>query len=231
MKISEIIEALVKPSVERAPKLPYDFDLDDLADQRDNSNPIVDRSAGWYSKGSEAEDPHEYKVKSWLPTDLKYDSKYHWIKAIKPYMGDNPYLPVYYDVKFIRDKNNMVRTEYTMEKLTHLDNLDQKRLQALAAKNFNYDNFWEQKVTVNTIVRCVRELLNQIRSGETTLRFDIDDDFKQALKLIAKLIDQKEEFGEDLHGGNIMARNTSRGLQLVITDPISDDSASIIGRK
>lgn len=224
MLIKDLLEALISPKIERPPKLPTEYDVTALAQKRDRSS---DPNAGWYSLGTPGKDPHEYNVSTWLPTNLRHDGKYHWIKMIKPYMGDNPYLPVYYNIRFERDKNGFIRTIYGMEKLTSLFRLSGEEKSTLAAKTFNNDSFYDDPdLTPNRIANILKDMANDLRKG-TDLK--IDDDLKQALNLINYL--NAKHFKLDIHGKNIMARNTSRGYQLVITDPIQDEGLSIMGPK
>ena len=118
MKIKEIIEALVKPDYTVDNPIPDEYNLRDLETLR------LDRTdAGWYSYGSETNDPHEYNVQTHLPSRLDVDAKYIWIKEITPLMGDNPFVPVYYNIKLKPDKNGISRVSYTMEKLYSVEQL------------------------------------------------------------------------------------------------------------
>jgi hypothetical protein len=227
MVLKELFEALMTPSIQRGKKLPHQYDINKLAKQRDNT---VGASSGWYSQGKPGEDPHEYNVSTWLPTDLTFDAKYHWVKAIYPIMGDNPHLPVYYNIKFERDKNNFIKTNYTMENLLGLSALRLEQLRALAAKTFNDEKFYDVAVTPEMIAKLIREIIIDYRFKKTPA-YNVDPELEQALKLIVEVLNKNSAFSIDMHAGNIMVRNTGYGLQLVITDPIGDDGRSIRGPK
>jgi hypothetical protein len=62
------------------------------------------------------------------------------------------------------------------------------------------------------------------RSNYTNIR---DDQLKEALMLIDKIIEEHPGWNEDLHIENIRIRGSSTGPQLVLMDPISDGGASI----
>ena len=226
MLIKELVEALVKPAIQRS-QLDHEYDREWDANKRDDT---IGTGSGWYSHGNPGEDPHEYKVKTWLPTDLKYDAKYHWIKAIHPIMGDNPYLPVYYNIKFERDTLGWVKTNYTMENLVELHTLRIDQLRAIAAKAFNDENFYDVAVSPQMIAKKIREMIIDQKRGASSTQ-DIDPGLAEAIKLIVEVLKKNPAFHDDLHAGNLMARNSPYGLQLVITDPMGDEGRSIRGRK
>ncbi len=223
MKIKDLLEALTTPTIQRDKRLSHEYDLDQMVYDRE-FGPVL--RGGWYSKGEPGQDPHEYEVSTWLPTNLRYDAKYHWIKAIYPYMGDNIHLPVYYNIRFERDKNSLIRTKYTMERLVKLDSLNSKQLQSLAATTFNDDSFYEIDVTPDKISQMIRHLMVDMKHRQTP-RYSVDAELNQAIELIVDLLEKNKIFVPDLGNENIMVRNTGNGLQLVITDPISDNGISI----
>ena len=62
------------------------------------------------------------------------------------------------------------------------------------------------------------------RSNYTNIR---DDELKEALMLIDKIIQENPDWNADLHVNNIRIRGSSQGPQLVLMDPISDGGQSI----
>jgi hypothetical protein len=223
MLIKDLLEALISPEIKKLPRLPQEYDLPSLKKLRDTGS---NRETGRYSKGDEGNDPHEYKLANWLPTRLKHDAKYHWIKSIRPYMGDNPYIPIYYNIHYEKDKDGKTRMKYNMEKLVSLFRLSQDERQALAAKTFNNDEFYNMPdIGPKQFANILSDVVYDIHLGRSP-RYEIDSDLKQALVLINNLLERG--FTDDLHGANIMVRNTSMGYHLVITDPVQDDGDSII---
>lgn len=226
MLIKELIEALVKPSIERPPKDP-NLDFDDSSwdidtVKRKNLNPPGGVGSGMYSYGEPGQDPHEYNVKNWFPTDLAVDGKYHWIKAILPIMSDNPYLPKYYNIKYLRDRYGQVKMNYNIERLSELNTLSTEQLQSIAVKAFNDESLYDVKVTPDMI----SDRIEDIYDGKLPID-NIDINLKNTIELIKPIIDQDSVFHLDIHPGNIMARMTNIGPQLVIADPIGDGGASI----
>ncbi len=223
MLIKDLLEALISPEIKKLPRLPQPYDLPALVKIRDTG---VNKDKGWYSKGEAGDDPHEYKLTNWLPTRLKHDAKYHWIKSIRPYMGDNPYIPVYYNIHYEKDKDGKTRMKYNMEKLVSLFRLSQDERRALAAKTFNSDEFYNMPdIGANQFAKILSSVVQDIQLGKPP-RYEIDSDLEQALVLINNLL--KRFFADDIHGANIMVRNTSMGYHLVITDPVQDAGLSII---
>lgn len=121
MKIREILsEAILEPEVTIDDPLSEPYDKYAMKRKRDAAGL---NQTGWYSKGSPGDDPHEYKVTTWLPTDLTLDAKHAWYKTIKPYIGENPYLPNYYRLNLKPDSEGEAVAERTMETLYDIDSL------------------------------------------------------------------------------------------------------------
>lgn len=245
MKIRELLEGLVEPLDVIDRPLDTDYDLkalkqarDDYAKQQSQKNEPI---GGWYSGGRPGKDPHEYEVETWLPSRVNVDAKLHWIKAIKPYMGDNPYMPVYYSVRLKPDRSGRPRVESTMERLISMRELGsiEGAIPALAAKTFGNDDYYQREdMRVEDFMRMLNNTYHdyeRVLSGSTSSSSNVREDYLdsvdpellEAFAIISKL-DRDYNFDVDMHDENVMVRNTSRGYQLVITDPLSDEGRSII---
>lgn len=238
MRIHEITEGLVQPERTTSTPLNQPYDLGQLT--RDSNKRV---GQGWYSYGTPNERPEEYNVATRMPSRVHLDAKYLWISTIEPYMGDNPYLPVYYNIKQHPDSLGRVRLEYQMKRYYDLrdiqlrylelsDDFDSndKRLvkqltlmvrQALDDPEINFYTDNPGRVFVDFVRTCE----NMARGSEPITG---NPEFVQAIKLIKNLLDTHPKLDNDMHTGNIMLDITPYGLVPVFTDPISDGGKSII---
>jgi hypothetical protein len=107
-----------------------------------------------------------------------------------------------------------------MEALEEFDVLGYKEYDAILNRLFGEPNEPGDKVAASDIARAISKV---IRKGNFT--GVIDKLFIQAAQIIravAQRVDPKGGISDliDLHSGNVMARRTSVGPQLVITDPL-----------
>ena len=237
MRIHEITEGLVQPQRTTSTPLNQPYDLGQL---KQDSDKRVDQ--GWYSYGTPNERPEEYNVTTHMPSRVHLDAKYLWISTIEPYMGENPYLPVYYNIKQHPDSLGRVRLEYQMKRYYSLSDIqaryqelsddvasNEKRLvkqltlmirQALDDPNLNFYTNSPREIFVRFARTCSEMVLFKPITG--------NPEFVQAVKLIKNLLDTHSHLNEDIHSENIMLDITPYGLVPVFTDPISDSGASII---
>lgn len=294
MKIKEIInEALVQPTQTVDEPLSHEYDLDDLYRQRQKRDISTDdprllhlydkdegkdNATGWYSYGKEADNPHEYNVRTHQPSKIHLDAKYIWVKSIMPLMGDNPYVPVYYNINLEPDKKGINRISYTMEKLYGIQQLKNMYFLSMYDAISSPEEATEAKNEINTrISKMLISMMSRVMGIEEAKYFknkEIDlirgiknlswDEASRVFHLEPNQIWEKfvlslesavgkrnlnydaemievlnivndlrisEGLTVDIHPGNVMLRNTNVGLVPVITDPLSDDGRSIIGKK
>lgn len=235
MRINEIIEGLVQPKRTTSKPLDHPYDLDKLY-----ADYLSKHGSGKYSYGTPNERPEEYNVTTHLPSRIKLDAKYIWINTIEPYMGSNPYLPVYYNIKKHPDSEGRIRLEYRMKKYYSINDIEN-----LYGELTN-DIRNNKKRLNNQIIVMVRHALDDpnwlpskssafaefvtICEKMVTSRMRIvgNPEFVKAITLIKNLIDNNPKLSEDIHRDNIMLDLTPYGLIPVFTDPIKDDGSSII---
>ena len=239
MKIHEITEGLVQPERTTSTPLNKPYNLGQL---RQDSNKRVGQ--GWYSYGTPNERPEEYNVATHLPSRVHLDAKYLWISTIEPYMGDNPYLPVYYNIKQHPDSLGRVRLEYQMKRYYSLPDIRMRYLElsddfgsndkrlvkqlTLMGRQALDDpeiNFYTKNSPERVFSDFVRTCGKMARGSEPITG---NPEFVQAIKLIKNLLDTHHGLVSDMHTGNIMLDITPYGLVPVFTDPISDGGKSII---
>jgi hypothetical protein len=228
MKISEILESLIKPRRITDPPLDQPYDLAAL--QADAEKSETDPNAGWYVSGREdPQDPFMYNLQTRLPTSLKFDGKYAWINAIEPYVDSNPYLPRYYTIRLQPDSEGKSRVEYQLEKLVPLESMTTRILQGIGARTFNDENYYtdynKRSDTRTAITRDLRFLFQTIRDYDRSDKLNFDPKLMQALRLVNEVLKQKPFFSLEINKWNVMVRLPN---QLVITDPIGDSGMSVI---
>lgn len=175
---------------------PYGAFIEQLADAT-NSNPMLPRISKIENlEPSEAE-------QQWL-YDQTYQNKYD-----------------------TRTKRIILRC-YKMEKLFQLTDLEEEELEALCRSTFT-----EEAITgelgsysiisagayIGLIVRFTKSTIYSPNAGELSLWL-YPDLIKQAASFIETACKKSDGF-KDIHKDNIMVRRTSKGYQLVITDPLS----------
>lgn len=190
------------------------------------------------------DDPHMINKHLYSPSSLDNDSYYQYIKAIKPYIGSNPYFPRVYIIGYETDPAGRVKPSYKMEKLIHGDLVDgsyydnanlsdeerELRLQpaadtmipgairAMSQKIFGPeygDDRWSYLVNMIEVAA---------HGGYPRI---VDKKCLQAIDLIKQVKDSNKNFFHDLHEGNMMVRLSSSGPQLVFTDPLHDNQHGI----
>ena len=50
-------------------------------------------------------DPHQIKLTTFKPVKPEDDPKFQYINAVRPLMGENPYVPNVYEIKLVKGKN------------------------------------------------------------------------------------------------------------------------------
>lgn len=236
MRITEIIKEYDTTDQQiRYRKQDYDFDsLQDKAERDSDQNQKKGVQAGWYSGGqTNPRDPHEFVKKPHLTAKLDKDAYYRYVSEIRSLKQEgyhNPFFPQVYNIDITQDMKGNQRPRYRIEKLQAGDVFPTRTLVGM------YERYFEDEFDMNLVADAAnkslaiwKEIANQCnraveRSNYTNIR---DDQLKEALLLIDKIIDENTGWNVDLHVNNIRVRGSSVGPQLVLMDPISDGGASI----
>ncbi len=193
---------------------------------------------GWYSGGqTNPRDPHEFVKKPHLTTLMDEDAYYTYIMEIRDLKRQgyhNSFFPQVYNIDITQDPKGNQRPRYRIEKLQKGEDFSFEALVGLYERlfmnevNINaYEKFSNPEFTIWSDM--ARELTRAVeRSNYTNIR---DDELKEALMLISKIVDEHDNWNVDLHANNIRVRGSRTGPQLVLMDPISDGGYSIPGAK
>ena len=220
MRIREIIEALVEP-VKRELPVSTPFNLKKMGQRTQKT--IDNPDTGAYAVGTtDPRDPHMFRKKMRQPSKLDVDAYYQYIKYIEPYSDSNPFFPKVYGVDVKRDPNGLEKPSYRIEKLVDIDQADQRM-------DYQLEDALKDRYLVNNAAGSIVSIIRNAISGSFNLKNIKDGKLVQAIQLIQKFLDDHPKFELDLHRGNVMIRFTSVGPQLVITDPVQDRGASIVG--
>jgi len=238
MRIIEIItEYDTTNQTIRYRKQDYDYDTMLNRQERDSEQPKKsqdkDVTQGWYSGGrTNPRDPHEFIKKPHLTAKLDKDAYYTYvmeIRELKQKGYQNPFFPQVYNIDITQDTKGNQRPRYRIEKLqSGYGNYPPEALEGMYERLFNNELQVDSSFN-NRSYAIWYEISQQLRkavqrSNYTNIQ---DDQLKEALMLIDKIIDEHEGWNEDLHIENIRIRGSSIGPQLVLMDPISDGGASI----
>lgn len=216
----------------------YDPDFDSAPDSEQPSKQL-DKTVkkgdgpGWYSGGqTNPRDPHEFIKKPHLTTLMDEDAYYTYIREIRDLKREgyhNPFFPQVYNIDITQDPKGNQRPRYRIEKLQRGEDFSFEALLGLYERLFT-DEFDQRNLeTSNKSYAVWREIARQLdraveQSNYTNIR---DDQLKEALMLISKIIDEHTNWNVDLHMNNIRVRGSNTGPQLVLMDPISDGGYSI----
>ena len=172
-----------------------------------------------------------------------------WLQAVSKYnrrnpLG-NPWLPVITRISKKTDWQGRVRTQTSEMSLEDGASLSPEAILSFATRIFpNFENSIDKKfqkwLLSNRIdrqqydnrfkiswnlwdqfVSLIRDTLNfpQYGNNPNADYYSRDDYMKRALRMAKNL--EKKGHRLDIHSGNIMVRNTGRGWQPVLTDPLS----------
>jgi hypothetical protein len=238
MRIIEIItEYDATNQTIRYRKQDYDYDTMLNRQERDSEqskkSPGKDVKQGIYSGGmTNPRDPHEFIKKPHLTAKLDKDAYYTFVMEIRRLKQEgyqNPFFPQVYNVDITQDTKGNQRPRYRIEKLqSGYGNYPPEALEGMYERLFNNELRVDSSYN-NRSYAIWYEISQQLRkavqrSNYTNIK---DDQLKEALMLIDKIIDEHEGWSEDLHIENIRIRGSSIGPQLVLMDPITDGGASI----
>lgn len=232
MKIQDIIREYDETDV-RVRKRSADFDYDSMKNSQERG---LDKGQGqgWYSGGqTNPRDPHEFVKKPHLTTLLDQDAYYKYveeIRALKQQGYQNRFFPQVYNVDITQDTKGNQRPRYRIEKLQDGTRYPEETLIGIYERLFN-DEFDMDSIDSysNKSWAIWSEIANECnRAVERSNYKNIqDDELKEALLLIDRIIQENPDWNVDLHVNNIRIRGSSQGPQLVLMDPISDGGRSI----
>jgi len=203
-------------------------------------------NGGAYAIGKQnPKDPHDLRKKLRMPSNLVHDAYYQYTKAIEPYVLSNPYLPRIYSTNLVKDPDGIIRPNYRMEMLQQYDKFSAESLVALGERMFPG---FEDMIGVSRATRADYvwlDIMNRMHNlcaygNNGKYEFDYghsarlswvtqDRKLLAAAELITKVLRSNHHFTLDLNTGNAMIRTGSHGLQLVITDPLSNGGESLVG--
>ena len=223
MRAREIVnEDLVEPEVVDRP-VSTPFNIKKMGQRSRKSS-----GGGAYAAGIEdPTDPSMYRKKSRMPSLLEKDAYYQFIKAAQPYVDYNPFLPRVYKIIVKKDPRGFLKPEYHMEKLTpyneawRMYDQDGNSLNKILKRKL-----FTKEAVGGDVPRLLANSLEFPFQADTYIK---DPKLIQALDLIRTVKETNSNFMYDLHEGNMMFRIGTTGPQLVITDPLADKGASIVG--
>jgi len=271
MKINEVVR-LRRPEYRKT-----DFEFDPKYSDREDENPD---ERDWYSGRPESEDepewgyyatgyptsPHEFQLRQRQASEIATNAKAAWIYACRHISGENPWVPVVYDVtvkRLVDNPNEPVfhnkrSLHYRMERLVHgfqipelvlfssmlpvhkmlseairngrgrfrsrkfeeIYQADQEELEKWIEDFENPDNEdGGYKKAKTYLLDQLASMLEELSQMPSTWK-ELPPDLAEALEIIRRL---SFRYNLDLHSENIMFRRTPTGVQLVITDPVSDN--------
>lgn len=192
---------------------------------------------GMYAAAIEHENhPGEVTKVSSQIDDLNRDGYFRYVSNIvkNDRIQSNPYFPKIYKIKIYKtEPTNTANSAYfytmQMEKLYSVKELSEDEVEMLMDKMFHithsYKTGQENDHTPNvrdmiaTIDYAISSGFKKVKSVNHSTNLK-DPHLKQAILIIKKLV-RNSGLTNDIHGGNLMFRRTSVGVQLVITDPLS----------
>lgn len=153
-----------------------------------------------------------------------YDGYYAWVNTIAPYASSNPYLPRVYVIDKKSDENNRIRPRYQMEKLLTYNEVQFSVLRALYLKEVpnSTNEMFDELKHGDHYQSNKKHIWMKIISGV----FDTVNDYPgtnpqadELVELIDKVSGDQEPDTDNVD--NAMLRLTSKGPQIVFTDPVS----------
>ncbi len=161
-------------------------------------------------------DPHLVtKVQNKAASNLANDGYFSYIKYIvdNKIAQRNPYAPRVYKINKFKDTAGNEKYTIDMEKLVDIEDISGEELavvyKMITGLESNADD-------VNALRNKMTFFLGKHLSGDTN-----NPNLDEVLKIIDYLLRENDDFILDIHDGNIMFRRTPHGVQLVITDPLS----------
>lgn len=223
MKVSEITESLVKPKMS-VRQIEKDLPLKKLSDFSKRKNFDLNLTGGAYAWGvQDPRDPFIYRKKNRVPSYLEKDSYYKYITEVVISNQDNPFFPRVYDVILKKDSGGLIKPEYRIEKLYEYSEIATYYPYERDLDEILLDMYFSNSDEYGLIT-----MLRYALTNSYTAQYIKNKKLLDAVNLIRALVD-RYGFEIDMHASNIMFRLGKTIPQLVITDPVSDAGASIVG--
>ena len=132
--------------------------------------------------------------------------------------SDNIHFPKVYVANSTTDKKETTRHKFQMERLLEPSSLSQEELTRLVEANFT------ERVREHTVEEIAFAMERAVSSDMALERYIASETLAEALRIIRQCA-KDTKYSIDLHQENWMARRTSTGLQIVITDPLGHPSS------
>lgn len=129
---------------------------------------------------------------------------------------DNIHFPKVYEDSKVTDKTGTERHKYTMERLVELSALSDEEIESIGTTHFH-----RMVYSPESIAEKIDEACQNNYGRKTFIKLE---SLRDACEIVQEIA-EASRFRLDLHEGNVMARRTPYGLQLVISDPLGHSSA------
>ena len=186
---------------------------------------------------------HEVVKRERYPGEMNQGGQ-AWTDAVIKYNKTNPlgnpWLPYITELRTVTDPEGTTRTQVTQERLESGYSLSLEAIESIANRIFpnftmsmtpagkkrtSASDYWREFTYMVDKIRHSPELskLETITTKNSVVPnpyYTEDENMLKALALVNQTA-RKYKVAHDLHSENIMVRNTGRGWQPVITDPLS----------
>lgn len=235
MKVERLLEIISVSNQERT--VSGRFNSKDWEEEDDENARQRGRGVGRFSTVKPGSDPHTVKKSSKSPNHDMIDGYWRFIDYVARYqLWENPHFPRVYNIKKIKDQSGDMMLRGEIEKLESLEDLRMDEIKHLYQKIYGLENMpslgqntkglGRSEVKDLYLKRLATDVQHSVKGlGNQKIE---EESFKNAVKIL-KMIKKREStskdkirslgFIYDIHYGNIMARRTPYGLQLVFTDP------------
>lgn len=152
---------------------------------------------------------------------LKLDGKAMFMRMAARHAPENPHLPRVTEIHSYENKHQgkIPHTVYKVERLHNIDDLSHDERRAMWRHAFQYEP--DHDVDSDEFARAIDR---HLRNSKYAKHFPTNPHLTDAINKIQRVKERAEKHdvypAVDMHSGNIMARRTPHGPQLVITDPL-----------
>ena len=169
-------------------------------------------------KLSDVNDSEIIKVSRTAQDNPDKDPYIAYIKAGAALANGNPHIPRVHEIHSIKTKNGHVHI-IKMEKLHPVSSLNVKEHEAMHDHSFNepYDMNVGKSKQSQSILNIYGNNRQKIATPEMAEAIDLVHSTANKMKRVSP----NDHVDVDIHQGNIMARKTPYGPQMVITDPLA----------
>lgn len=164
-------------------------------------------------------DPHMVrKIPNKAESELENDAYYVYMNTIveQKIAQSNPFAPRVYRINRLKSATGKKYT-IEMERLIPIDDIDAdelreygERLFGTPEEDYDYAETWYFADKISEIQKYGRK--------------SNDENLNSLMDIISNIMKVHLQFLEDIHDGNIMFRRGKTGIQLVITDPLAQQT-------